>query len=295
MTPTAPNLSFPKTTAPLLYCKMPLYKPSELHQFLQKLGVHPKKGLSQNFLIDGNILNKLVAAAAITPGESVLEIGPGPGVLTEALLEAGARVIAIEKDEKLAEHLRRFENLEIIVDDFRNVSLKHVLKEKTKVIANIPYSLTGVILQELLPKREQITSIHLMVQKEVAERCTAKTGTKAYSSFTLFTNYHADAKLLFTVPRTCFYPKPKVDSAVLELKLKPPPVKAPYEPLFAMIRAAFQQRRKMLRASLKRFAPAEDVNPGLQKIGHAETARPQDLTLQDFSDLWFAFCKSQKE
>ncbi|MBF5058893.1 16S rRNA (adenine(1518)-N(6)/adenine(1519)-N(6))-dimethyltransferase RsmA [Candidatus Neptunochlamydia vexilliferae] len=273
---------------------MPLYKPSELHQFLKELGIHPKKGLSQNFLIDGNILNKLVAAAQLTPGEQVLEIGPGPGVLTEALLEAEAKVIAIEKDEKLAEHLRRFQNVEIIVDDFRNVSLKHLLKGKTKVIANIPYSLTGIILQELLPKRELITSIHLMVQKEVAERCTAKKGTKNYSSFTLFTDYHADAKLLFTVPRTCFYPKPKVDSAILELKLKPPPVSAPYEPLFELIRAAFQQRRKMLRASLKTFASIEDVNPALHQIGHAETARPQELTLQDFSDLWFALSKGQK-
>lgn len=269
---------------------MALYKPSELHQFLNEMGIKPKKGLSQNFLIDGNILNKMIEATDLQKEDTVVEIGPGPGVLTEALLAKGASVIAIEKDEKLANYLKRLQNgkLQIIVDDFRNVRFKRLLKgeQKVKIIANIPYSLTGIILQELLPKQELITSIHLMIQKEVAERCTADVKTKDYSSFTLFTDYHADAKLLFTVPKTCFYPKPKVDSAVLELKLKKPPVDAPYENLFEMIRMAFQMRRKMLRASLKKVAPPVIIEGALETLGFAKSARPQELTLADFSALF---------
>ena len=269
---------------------MALYKPSELHQFLDEMGIKPKKGLSQNFLIDGNILKKMIEAADLHEEDTVVEIGPGPGVLTEALLSKGVSVIAIEKDEKLANHLKRFQNgkLQIIVDDFKNIRFKRLLRgeQKVKVIANIPYNLTGIILQELLPKQDLITTIHLMVQKEVAERCTANVKTKDYSSFTLFTNYHADAKLLFTVPRTCFYPKPKVDSAILELKLKKPPVDAPYEELFQMIRMAFQMRRKMLRASLKRMASPLIIEAALETLGLAKSSRPQELTLTDFSALF---------
>lgn len=269
---------------------MALYKPSELHQFLNEMGIKPKKGLSQNFLIDGNILKKMVNAADLQEGDTVIEIGPGPGVLTEALLDQGASVIAIEKDEKLASHLERFQNgkLQILVDDFQNIHFNRLLKdqEKVKVIANIPYNLTGLILQELLPKRDYIKTIHLMVQKEVAQRCTADVKTKDYSSFTLFTNYHSNAKFLFTVPKTCFYPKPKVDSAILELKLKEPPVDAPYEELFKLIRSAFQMRRKMLRASLKTIASPTVIEESLEKLGLPKSARPQELTLTDFSSLF---------
>ena len=268
---------------------MALYKPSELHQFLSEMGIKPKKGLSQNFLIDGNILHKMVDKTELKEGETVLEIGPGPGVLTEALLAKGAFVIAIEKDAKLGAYLKRLQNgkLTILIDDFQNIRLAHLLNgKKVKVIANIPYSLTGMIIQELLPKREMIETIHIMVQKEVAERCTAQVNTKDYSSFTLFIEYHAEAKYLFTASKNCFYPKPKVDSAVLELKLIPPPVDAPYEPLFKLIRAAFQMRRKMLRSSLKKFASPEKIEEALEKIGLEGSARPQELTLADFSCLF---------
>jgi len=281
------SLNFLRIIAPLS-----LYKPSELRQFLQEMGIEPKKGLSQNFLIDGNILRKLVAATQLKNEDTVLEIGPGPGVLTEALLSSGAHVIAIEKEEKLAKHLERLQNgkLEVLIDDFRNIQIDSLLKErgKVKVIANIPYNITGIILQELLPKTHLIESIHLMVQREVAERCVAKKRTKDYSSFSLFTTYHADPKLLFTVARSCFYPPPKVDSAILELKLKPPPVKAPYEPFFLLIRTAFQQRRKMLRASLKTLFPSNQVETALESVGLPKTTRPQELGLEEFSALFFA-------
>ncbi|MCB1084970.1 MAG: ribosomal RNA small subunit methyltransferase A, partial [Chlamydiia bacterium] len=153
---------------------MGLYKPSELRQFLESLGVSPKKGLSQNFLIDGNILKKMVEAAQLKKGETVLEIGPGPGALTEALLGEGVRVIAIEKDEVLARHLERLDSrdsLRVIQEDIRHVDLAKLLERegKVKVVANIPYSITGLLLQTLLPLGKHIQSLHLMVQKEVAD------------------------------------------------------------------------------------------------------------------------------
>ena len=267
---------------------MSLFKPSELHAFLKEMDIQPKRGLSQNFLIDGNILRKMVEAATLEADDLVLEIGPGPGVLTEALLKTGAEVIAIEKDPTLAHHLKRLQNgkLQIISSDFRSVCLPSLLQnKKAKVLANIPYHLTGIILQKLLPMHTQIQSIHLMIQKEVGDRCTAKVGTKDYSSFTLFTHYHSTPAVLFKVPPSCFYPKPKVDSAVLELKLRPPPFKTPYEPLFTLIRAAFQKRRKMLRSSLKNFASPNQIEEILSQIGKSPTSRPQNLTLEDFSQF----------
>ncbi|MCB1109482.1 MAG: ribosomal RNA small subunit methyltransferase A [Chlamydiia bacterium] len=279
---------------------MSLYKPSKLAQFLAEKGIKPKKGLSQNFLIDGNILRKLIAAANLSQEDTVLEIGPGPGVLTEALLEAGAHVIAIEKDENLARNLERLQNgnLTILADDFRNIRFKRLLKDKkkVKVIANIPYHITGIILQELLPQGySHIESIHIMVQKEVALRCQAPVGTKDYSSFTLFTQYHAQPKLLFTVSPSCFYPPPKVESAILELKLHPPPVEAPYEPLFQIIRTAFQMRRKMLRTSLKSLYPPEKTEQALETLGFVKTTRPQELSLKNFSALFFSLETIQSE
>ena len=271
---------------------LPLYKPSTLSQFLTGEGKKPIRALSQNFLIDGNILRKLVQAAAPKEGDLVIEIGPGPGALTEALLESGANVLAIEKDRELARSLNRLQNgnLSIVADDFRNVCFQELLQGKgeVKVIANIPYHITGIILQKLLPiGNALIKSIHLMVQKEVALRCQAEIRSKDYSSFTLFIQYHAKAKLLFTVSPHCFYPPPKIDSAVLELILIPPAVKAPYLPLFQLIRAAFQQRRKMLRSSLRSFYRAESIEQALQKIALSPTARPQELSLEQFSALFF--------
>lgn len=277
---------------------MSLYKPSELRHFLTKIGIQPKKGLSQNFLIDGNVLRKMVQAADLKKEDTALEIGPGPGVLTEALLKTGAKVITIEKDETLATHLNRLQNknLSIIVDDFRNVALEALATkdQKVKVVANIPYSLTGVILQKLLPRHDLIASLHLMVQKEVAERCTAPIKTKDYSSFTVFTNYHADAKMLFTVSKRCFYPEPKVDSAVIAFKLKKPPVDAPYKELFEMIRLAFQMRRKMLRSSLKTIAPPTVIENSLERLGLPKFSRPQELTLAHLSSLFHLLQAEEK-
>ena len=226
---------------------MPIYKPSELRTFLNQLGIKPKKGLSQNFLIDGNIVRKIVAAANVVPGDVVLEIGPGPGSLTQALLEAGADVLAVEMDSTLAEALERLQTpekkLQIFCLDILNFSLQKnllpLLKngKKAKVIANLPYHLTTPILAMLIPHHLIFSSLTLMVQEEVGRRFTALPNTSEYSSFTVFLQFYSVPVYAFTVSRNCFYPVPKVDSAVVSLNLNPLPwMKQPLN-LFSLLPA----------------------------------------------------------
>lgn len=264
---------------------MKLHQPTALKALLQELKIHPRRSLSQNFLIDGNIIRKIVDAAKIEKKDQILEIGPGPGVLTEALLEKGALVTAIEKDNQLFHALTKWNHpsLTLINQDFLKTDLPSILKPKTKVVANIPYSITGILLQKLLPMGNEIESLTLMVQKEVAQRLIAKKGTPHYSSFTLYTSYYSTPQLLFTVEPTSFYPKPKVTSALIQLKLKKTDPHAP-NPL-KLIRAAFQKRRKMLRASLKSLFPPNQIEIALQQINHPKTTRPQELSLNEFQTL----------
>lgn len=277
---------------------MPIYKPSELHLFLNSLGIFPKKGLSQNFLIDGNIIRKIVKAAQVEPGDVVLEIGPGPGSLTQALLEAGAHVIAVEKDGTLAEALKRLQTadnkLEIFCDDIMTFSFDEHLPsrlapgQKVKVIANLPYHLTTPILVELIAKKKYFSSFVVMVQEEVARRFTGLPGTKEYGSFTIFLNFYSKPEYAFTVTRRCFYPEPGVDSAVVALQLKETvPLPADKEDsFFEITRTAFKQRRKMMRGSLKSLFDPAVVTAALEKIGKDPLARPENLSLEDFLQLY---------
>jgi 16S rRNA (adenine1518-N6/adenine1519-N6)-dimethyltransferase len=275
---------------------MPIYKPSELHQFLNELGVHPKKGLSQNFLIDGNILRKIVTAAEVTPGDLILEVGPGPGSLTEELLNSGASVIAVEKDPVFAQALTRLKTnehlLNITCADILEFPIDSTLRarlpkgKKAKVIANLPYHLTTPIIALLVEKRELFSTLVLMVQEEVARRFVAKPKTSEYSSFTVFLNFFSNPHYAFTVNRHCFYPSPKVNSAVVVLELKEPPQLANQEGFFILTRTAFQQRRKMLRGSLKDLYPSQKIEEALQQLGHPASARPEELSLDDFIKLF---------
>lgn len=261
---------------------MTLYRPSELRQFLEGLGKRPSKALSQNFLIDGNILQKILKTADVQPGDNIIEIGPGPGALTEQLLRQGAHVIAIEKDPLFAESLNRLQTednrLQIISDDFLKLDIESLISKKTKVVANIPYNITTPILTKLVPLYPNIISLTLMVQKEVAKRFVAQKGTPEYGSFTLFLQHYSDTEYAFTVEPTCFYPPPSVHSAVVHLTLKKPN-ETPYPE--TLIRSAFQQRRKMLKSSLKEY-PVEEA---LTQMGLNPKARPEELSLNDFLEL----------
>jgi len=269
---------------------LPLFRPSELFSFLNASGLKAKKHLSQNFLTDGNILQKILHAANVRPGDVVVEIGPGPGALTEALLTAQAKVIAIEKDPSYASALSRLQKenrLVVIQEDALHVDFEAILLKQSpaKLISNVPYHITTPLIASLLPLKHYFISLTLMVQKEVAERICALPKTKDYSAFTLFVQYYAQATYCFTVAPTCFSPRPSVYSAVIRLDLKEKTPKVPPESFFPFVRAAFQQRRKMLRSSLKQFAPPKMIETSLQEIGVSPQARPEELSLEEFLTL----------
>jgi len=266
------------------------YRPSEL----AKLGIRPKKRLSQNFLVDQNIIQKTIQAAQVSPGDYVLEIGPGPGAITEQLLKAGARVKVVELDTVLAEKLEELQTddqrLQILCQDVLSLPLDELKGGNWKIVANLPYHITTPILQKFLPAHDLIESLTLFVQKEFALRMSAEKGTKSYSSFTLFIGAYSDPKVCFHVKPTSFSPPPSVDSSVIHLRLHPFPFSFSEEEFFNFTRTGFGKRRKMLRASLKELFPPETIEEGLIKLGLPKTARPEELSLEEFATL-FTHCK----
>lgn len=272
---------------------MRLYRSSELQLFLKELGIDAKKGLSQNFLIDGNILRKIIKAAEIHPNDHVIEIGPGPGALTEFLLEFGAHVTAVEIDPHFASALKRLQtdksSITVFQEDFLKFPLEDYLKkhtEKVKVVANLPYHITTPILTKLLPMHSKIESVTIMVQKEFAKRMTAAPGSADYGSFTVFTAFYCKASYCFTVEPTCFYPRPKVQSAVVYCQLRKPPLFDAAESFFTLTRTAFQKKRKMLKTSLKELFPPPSVERALASMNISSQARPEELSLEQFLTLF---------
>lgn len=277
---------------------MPIYQPSQLHQFLKEQGLSPRKGLSQNFLIDGNILRKIVAAAHVEADDLVVEIGPGPGALTEQLLETGAHVLAIEKDSGMANALPRLENKErltVFCEDIMkfpmNETLSHYLKpgKKAKLIANLPYHLTTPILTEFVTKWESFSSLTVMVQEEVAKRFIGKPKTSEYGSITIFLSFYADITYDFRVSRHCFYPQPKVDSAIVTFKLRPPRDLPNPEHFFKFTRTSFEHRRKMLKGSLSELLAPKLIEESLEACGLDVRTRPEELSLDQWMTLYLQF------
>ncbi len=275
---------------------MKVYKPSDLQAFLREWDLHAKKGLSQNFLIDGNIVQKIVNTAEVCEQDFVIEIGPGPGALTQALLDTGAQVLAIELDPIFAKALDRLQTtdgrLEIIQEDILKFPLIDFLKKRTgkkcKVVANLPYHITTPILTLLLPLFDLVQSLTIMVQKEFAERMAALKGTPEYSSFTVFLQFYSTTTKSFDVKPNSFYPRPKVHSSVVHCKLHPPLLENQEEHFFELTRTAFGQRRKMLRSSLKDLYSPEKVEQTLIKMGHPSTERPEELSIDEFLFLYKA-------
>lgn len=275
---------------------MGIYKPSELRLFLEEMGLSPRKGLSQNFLIDGNILRKIVTSSNVQPDDVILEIGPGPGSLTQMLLETEAHVIAVEKDEGFAKALDRLQTptgqLSSFCQDIMDFPIEEEVTkklkpgQKAKVIANLPYHLTTPIITRLSSLHHLFSSITVMVQEEVARRMTAQPSTSQYSSLTVFLDFYTTPKYAFTVSHHCFYPAPKVDSAVVHLELHAPPLNEEESATFFQItRTSFEHRRKMLRASLKEFYSPQKIEECLKRIGQDPLARPENLSLDEFLKL----------
>ena len=251
---------------------------SELILFLKSIDASPKKSLSQNFLIDANIVEKIVELAQVEPNEQILEIGPGPGTLTKALLKRGARVTAVELDRNFAQNLSRLQNgnLTVVQGDFLKFSTESLAKN-IKVVANLPYHITTPILEKLFAS--SFSSITIMVQKEVATRMMAIPGTKDFSSLSLFVQFHSTINNHFNVPAPCFYPKPNVDSTVIRLDAAPIPETDP----FHLVHPAFQKRRKMITSSLN--YPKDLIRSALVEIGARPDARPEMLNLNEWIQL----------
>lgn len=254
---------------------------SELIPFLKTIGVRPKRSLSQNFLVDSNVIEKIVSTAEVTPGDAILEIGPGPGALTAALLDKGARVYAVEMDSIFARELHRLQNgqLTVFEADILTFPIEH-LPKGIKVVANLPYHITTPILEKIFDS--SFSSLTIMVQKEVADRMAASSGSKTFGSLSLFVQFYSQLHSYFQVPSTCFYPQPKVDSTVIRLDRKPLPDVLPTV-FFPLVHKAFQQRRKMITSTLP-FAK-EQIRRILLSIGEREEARPENLSLEKWLAL----------
>jgi 16S rRNA (adenine1518-N6/adenine1519-N6)-dimethyltransferase len=256
--------------------------------------IKPKKGLGQNFLVDKNVQNKIIKACAFSPQDVVLEVGAGTGEFTRLIAEEAAFVCALEIDDALCEDLRKnlkkYKNVSVICQDFLKFDFNaYFLRHpgKIKVFGNIPYYITSPIIERIFESKNKIDTVFLTVQKEFAQRILARAGTKKYGSFTCFIEYFAEPKKFFYIKKNSFYPAPKVDSCFLQLSIREnPPVLLKDEKLFfKIIRAAFNQRRKTLKNSLKEVIPRKNIEDFLKMRGLDQNIRPENLSLEDFAFL----------
>lgn len=268
-------------------------------EILRKYHFRMQKKYGQNFLIDGNILAKIVEAAQITEDDCVLEIGPGIGTMTQYLAEAAGQVIAVEIDRELIpileETLSSYHNVTVLCEDILKVDLAALAEENggrpLKVVANLPYYITTPIIMALFESRMPLASITVMVQSEVADRMQTGPGSKDYGALSLAVQYYAKPEVVARVPASCFLPRPNVDSTVVRLtKYEKPPVEVENESfLFAVIRASFNQRRKTLANGL---ANAGDlgvtrgqVETVLEEMGLPAMVRGETFALERFAEL----------
>ena len=273
--------------------------------------IAPKKSLGQNFLTDGNIARKIVDALDCKDGDTVVEIGPGTGVLTEYLAEMKINLFAVEIDQRAVEVLKTkyrndaYPNLKIIHSDIRDFDFSSIVGgNKIKVIGNIPYYMSSEILFKLFNSSTQISKAIIMLQKEVAKRLNAKLRTKDYGILTVNLQFTGESKILFDVPPSCFYPQPKVTSSIIEINFdsekfnnycdlisrdgEPEDKIKVYLSFKEFIRAAFSQRRKVLRNSLKDYIAQKynrEISPDIREMDYF-CKRAEELTIEDFLKLY---------
>ena len=244
----------------------------------------PIKALGQNFLRDENILNKIVESLDLQTGDVVVEIGPGQGALTKHLYEKPVKLIGIEVDERAVRLLReRFcEKLELIHRDVLEINLEELAQHngrKVRIVGNIPYYLTSEILFWLFDARLEVADATLMVQFEVARRLVAPPKNKEYGILSIFTQFYTECEMLFKVSRNCFFPKPEVDSAVVQFKFKEQLPDCDEKLFRSIVRSTFGQRRKTLRNGLKSMGFDDVV---LNKVQFDLTKRPEELGVKEF-------------
>ena len=276
--------------------------PQVTQHILNRFKLRADKKLGQNFLIDENVVRQIVAAAELSEADTVLEVGPGIGTLTQGIAESKARVVAVELDTRLlpvlSTTLNGYDNVRVVHGDILKVNImEEVGAPSFKVCANLPYYITTPIIFALLEKRLPMERLVAMVQKEVAERMAAQPGGKEYGALSVAIQYYTEPKIAFIVPPTSFIPAPAVDSAVIVCKRREkPPVEVCDEGLFfRVVKAAFSLRRKMLSNSLKNMGiKSEQVAKWLELAGVDGKRRAETLSLEDFAKLTNSFNEAVK-
>lgn len=271
--------------------------PKNTKAIVDKYSFAFQKRFGQNFLIDQHVINKIIDGAEVSEDDIVIEIGPGIGSLTQYLCENAKKVIAIEIDKKLIpileDTLSDYDNLELINKDILEVDLNALLApyegQKVKVIANLPYYITTPIIMHIFENHVPVTSITIMIQKEVADRIHSKPGSKIYGALSLAVQFYAEPYIVANVPANCFIPRPKVGSAVIRLTThenKPVDVIDDTK-MFKVIRAAFNQRRKTLTNTMQHQLAMDKkvVVEVLDEIGVSPTIRGEALSLEQFAQL----------
>jgi 16S rRNA (adenine1518-N6/adenine1519-N6)-dimethyltransferase len=277
-----------------------LLGPAEVRKLAEKVGVRPAKRLGQNFVHDANTVRRIVAAAELTPDDVVLEVGPGLGSLTLALLGAVDRVLAVEVDPLLAGALpatvadrapQRADALRILTADALRVRRQQIVEaagglEPTALVANLPYNVGVPVLLHLLAELPSLRRGLVMVQAEVADRLAAPPGSRCYGAPSVKAAWFAEVRRAGPVPRAVFWPVPNVDSGLVALTTRPPPSTVPRQEVFALIDAAFAQRRKTLRAALASWAgSAASAEQLLRAAGIDPRSRGEQLSVGDFARI----------
>lgn len=274
----------------------------ETQAILNTYKIQANKSLGQNFLIDDNVIESIIESSEIEKEDLIIEIGPGLGVLTDRLLKKSDNVVVIELDKRMISILKnRFylnKNLEIINDDVLKVDLEELIKNKkqqnkinkVKIVANLPYYISTPIIMKLLENRLEISEIIVMVQKEVAERLSAKTGEREAGAITYAVEYYAQATKIIDVPKESFIPSPKVESQVIKLEVrKNPKIKVEDERLlFGIIQKSFMQRRKTLSNALinnKILENKAEVEKMFKTLEIDSNVRGEKLTLEEFGKI----------
>lgn len=276
--------------------------PIRTQEIMAKHGLTFKKSLGQNFLIDPNILRKIVSQAGLTKESAAIEIGPGIGALTEHLARDAGKVLAFEIDQRLlpvlADTLSPYDNVKVIHSDILKADVEQAIQEELAgfedimVVANLPYYVTTPIILKLLLEKLPIRGLVVMLQKEVAERITAKPGTKAYGSLSIAIQYYTEAEFAMTVPKSVFMPQPNVDSAVIRMTKRPEPIVQVIDEdfFFSVTRGSFVQRRKTILNNLQSAMPngkakKELILQALDEAGIDPTRRGETLSIKEFGLL----------
>jgi 16S rRNA (adenine1518-N6/adenine1519-N6)-dimethyltransferase len=281
-----------------------LYTPSTVRDLSKRYGIRAAKRLGQNFLIDKNVVDRIIEGADVGEDDCVLEVGPGMGVLTAAAAEKARRVVAVEADGRLmpllAETLEGYDNVRVINGDILKIGLRDLLRPdetdrgRVKIIGNLPYYITTPVILRFLEDGPPAESMTFMLQREVAERISAQAGGKDYGALTVAVRYRCETRLVMRVSREVFIPKPQVDSSVLRFDFRRENAVAPQSEtmFFAVVRAGFGQRRKTLLNALTGLGGCgkEEIGRALAAAGVDAARRAETLDLREFAAVADAVC-----